>query len=209
MEPLLCARHWDRPWRRSDLAGKCLPCVVLPCQSREGRGDKHQVVLSAVMEINRKMQWCGWVGQQRLLLFFNINFFGCAASYSTWEPQASLWPMGSFAVALVEACGLLFPDQELNPGPMPGAQNLSCCTARAVPCPCHCPVPLLVTPWTIAHQFPLSVGFPSAEHWHGCCSFPSPGIFLTQGSNPSARHWQVDLLPPGRLGSPRAEQKLQ
>ena len=98
---------------------------MLPCRSREGRGDKHQVVLSAVIEINRKMQWCGWVGQRRLLLFFNINFFGCAASYSMWEPQASLWPMGSFAVALVEACGLLFPDQGLNPGPMPGAQNVS------------------------------------------------------------------------------------
>ena len=34
--------------------------------------------------------------------------------------------------------------------------------------------PTLVTPWTIAHQAPLSVGFPRQEYW-SVLPFPSPG----------------------------------
>ena len=33
---------------------------------------------------------------------------------------------------------------------------------------------LSVTPWTVAHQFPLSVGFSRQEYWSGL-PFPSPG----------------------------------
>ena len=32
----------------------------------------------------------------------------------------------------------------------------------------------LVTQWTIAHQVPLSMGFPRQEYWSGF-PFPSPG----------------------------------
>ena len=31
-----------------------------------------------------------------------------------------------------------------------------------------------VTPWTVAHQVPLSIGFSRQEHWSGL-PFPSPG----------------------------------
>ena len=31
-----------------------------------------------------------------------------------------------------------------------------------------------VTPWTVAHQAPLSIGFPRQEYWSGL-PFPSPG----------------------------------
>ena len=37
-----------------------------------------------------------------------------------------------------------------------------------------------VTPWTVAHQVLLSMGFPRQEYWSQL-PFPSPGIFLTQG----------------------------
>ena len=50
------------------------------------------------------------------------------------------------------------------------------------------------TPWTIAHQNPLSMGFLRQEYWNGL-PFPSLGVFLTQGSNPYLLHWQVDSLP--------------
>ena len=36
------------------------------------------------------------------------------------------------------------------------------------------PVQLFVTPWTMVHQIPLSMGFPRQEYWSGL-SFPSPG----------------------------------
>ena len=44
-------------------------------------------------------------------------------------------------------------------------------------------VQLFVTPWTVACQVPLSMGFSRREY---CCGlpFPSPGIFPTQGLNP-------------------------
>ena len=38
---------------------------------------------------------------------------------------------------------------------------------------------LSATPWTIAHQAPLSMEFSREEYWSGL-SFPSPGIFLTR-----------------------------
>ena len=48
-----------------------------------------------------------------------------------------------------------------------------------------------VTPWTVARQSPLSMGFPRKENWRGC-HFLLQGIFPTQGSNLHLPHWQVD-----------------
>ena len=60
-----------------------------------------------------------------------------------------------------------------------------------------------LTPWTAAHQAPLSVGFSRQEHWSGCHALLQ-GIFLTQGSNLHLLclwHWQahsLPLVPPGK-----------
>ena len=59
-------------------------------------------------------------------------------------------------------------------------------------------------PWTIARQAPLSVEFFRQEYWNELL-FPSPGIFLPQGSNLCLLHllhWQVDSLSLSHLGSP-------
>ena len=45
-------------------------------------------------------------------------------------------------------------------------------------------VRLFVTVWTVAHQVPLSIGFSKQEYWSGLPG-PPPGIFPTQGLNPS------------------------
>ena len=50
------------------------------------------------------------------------------------------------------------------------------------------------TLWNVAHQPPLSTGFPRQEYWSGL-PFPSPRDFLIQGSNLSLLHWQEDSLP--------------
>ena len=58
----------------------------------------------------------------------------------------------------------------------------------------------LRTPWTVAHQAPLSMGFPKQECWSGL-PFSSPGNPPTQGSNPGLLHCrqspalQADSLP--------------
>ena len=62
-------------------------------------------------------------------------------------------------------------------------------------------VQLFVTPWTVAHQAPLSMGFPRQEYWNGL-PLPPKGIFLTQGSILHLLHWQAGSLPLSHLGSP-------
>ena len=44
-------------------------------------------------------------------------------------------------------------------------------------------VRLSVTPWTVAHQAPLSMGFPRQEYWSGL-PFPSPGDLHNPGIKP-------------------------
>ena len=48
-------------------------------------------------------------------------------------------------------------------------------------------VRLFVTPWTVAHQAPLSMEFSSKKTGVGCY-FLLQGLFLTQGSNPGLPH---------------------
>ena len=43
--------------------------------------------------------------------------------------------------------------------------------------------PALVTPWTVACQAPLFVGFSRQEYWHGL-PFPTPGDFPNPGIKP-------------------------
>ena len=40
-----------------------------------------------------------------------------------------------------------------------------------------------VTSWTVAHQAPLSMGFPRQEYWSGL-SFPPPGDLPNPGTEP-------------------------
>ena len=48
---------------------------------------------------------------------------------------------------------------------------------------------LSATPWTVARQAPLSMGFPRQEYWSGQpLHSPGAGVFPTQGSNPRLLH---------------------
>ena len=50
---------------------------------------------------------------------------------------------------------------------------------------CFSRVRLFVTPWTVAHQAPLSVGFSRQEYWSGL-PFPSPGNLPNPESEPAS-----------------------
>ena len=57
-----------------------------------------------------------------------------------------------------------------------------------------------VTPWTVGHQGPLSMGFPGQEYWSGLL-FPSPGDLPDSGVEPRSPALQSDSLlsePPGK-----------
>ena len=47
-------------------------------------------------------------------------------------------------------------------------------------------VRLFATPWTVACQAPLSVGFSRQEHWNGLLC-PPPGVLPDPGMEPSSR----------------------
>ena len=51
-----------------------------------------------------------------------------------------------------------------------------------------------MTPWTIARQVPLSVGYSRQEYWSGL-PFPSPGDFPNPGIEPRSPALQADSLP--------------
>ena len=61
----------------------------------------------------------------------------------------------------------------------------------------------LCNPRTVACQAPLSMGFSRQEYWSGL-PFPSPGIFLTQGSNPGLPHCRQTLYPLSHQGNPHS-----
>ena len=54
-------------------------------------------------------------------------------------------------------------------------------------------VQLLATPWTVAHQAPLSLGFSRQEHWSGL-PFPTPGDLPDPGIK------SISLMPPAVAG---------
>ena len=58
----------------------------------------------------------------------------------------------------------------------------------------------LVTPWIVAHQTPLSMGFPREEYWRGL-SFPPPGDLLdpeTELKSPALAGGFFATEPPGK-----------
>ena len=61
-------------------------------------------------------------------------------------------------------------------------------------------VRLFATPWTVAHQAPLSMKFSRQEYWSGL-PYPPPGDLPDPGIEPSSPAWQVDSLPRSRLRS--------
>ena len=61
-------------------------------------------------------------------------------------------------------------------------------------------VRLFVTPSTVAHQAPPSMGFSRQEYWSGL-PFPSPGDLPDPGIEPRSPALQADALtsePPGK-----------
>ena len=69
-------------------------------------------------------------------------------------------------------------------------------------------VQLFVTPWTVAHQAPLSMGFSRQEYWSGL-PFLSPGNLPDPGIKPWSSALQVDSLATEAPGKPYKELVIQ
>ena len=59
----------------------------------------------------------------------------------------------------------------------------------------------IVTPWTVACQVPLSIGFSGQEWWSGL-PFPSPGDLPDPRIEPGSPTWQAGSLPSEPPGKP-------
>ena len=60
----------------------------------------------------------------------------------------------------------------------------------------------VVTPWTVARQAPLSMGFSRQEDWSGL-PFPSPEDLPDPGIEPRSSALHVDSLPFEPPGKPQ------
>ena len=58
-----------------------------------------------------------------------------------------------------------------------------------------------VTPWTVAYQALLSMGFPRQEYWSGL-PFPSPGDLPDPGSEPACSYLAGRFFTTELLGNP-------
>ena len=61
---------------------------------------------------------------------------------------------------------------------------------------------LFVTPWSVAHQAPLSMGFPWQEYWSGLPCTP-PGDLPNPGIELGSPALQADSLPAESPGKPK------
>ena len=63
-------------------------------------------------------------------------------------------------------------------------------------------VRLFATPWIVAYQASLSMGFSRQEYWSGL-PFPSPGDLPDPGIKPRSPALQADSLPSEPPGKPK------
>ena len=63
------------------------------------------------------------------------------------------------------------------------------------------PYPTLATPWTVARQGPLTMGFSRQEYWSRL-PFPSPGDLPNPGIEAGSPALQADSLPTELPGIP-------
>ena len=68
-------------------------------------------------------------------------------------------------------------------------------------------VQLSATPWTVARQAPLSMGFSRQEYWVGCHALlqgdlPDPGIETASLMSIGKLYWQTGSLPLAPPGKP-------
>ena len=63
-------------------------------------------------------------------------------------------------------------------------------------------VQFFVTPRSVAHQAPLSMGFSSKNTGVGCHAL-FQGTFPTLGSNLNLLHWQADSFTTEKTGKPK------
>ena len=110
-----------------------------------------------------------------------------AFTLRTWHhPVSSHWPIPVPALPIPSAVGV--------------CTILHCQLVKMKVTSLSC-VLLFSTPWTVAYQDPLSMGFSRQEYWCGL-PLPSPGDLPDPGIEPGSLTLQADTLPSESPGKP-------
>ena len=110
--------------------------------------------------------------------------------------MAGLWPSSKLSGWQVAACRGAAP---LAADSQKSSSEVACSGAEEVKL--LSPVRLFVTPWTVAYQASLSMGFSRQEYWSGL-PWPSPGDLPDPGIEPESPALQADALPSEPPGKP-------
>ena len=115
-------------------------------------------------------------------LIYKICWMGLTEN---WTKQKKGWLHRSKSIKIMQS-----ENHEISKGKKKSFNDMHACMhARSLQC-----VPLFVTPWTVAHQVPLSMGFSRQEYWSGL-PCPPPGDLPNPGIKP------VSLMSPMLTGS--------
>ena len=72
----------------------------------------------------------------------------------------------------------------------------------------HSLIQLSATPWSVAHQAPLSIEFSRQEYWRWVAISYSRGSSWQRDQTSVSSHWRAGSLPLNHLGSPQEEYSL-
>ena len=129
-------------------------------------------------------------------LLSHVQFFG-----TPWTIQPMEFSRPEYQSGYHSPLQGIFPTQVSNPGLLHCRRilyQLSHQKWSEVKSLSH--VPFFATPWTVAHQAPLSIGFSRQEYWSGL-PFPSPGDLPNPGIKPRS-HYRQTLYHLSHQGSP-------
>ena len=143
--------------------------------------------------------------------YISKKFCICVTSVGQWQVQRNGVCFPGWSSQFSDMLPIFLPLGEKDLGPWGGkSPRNSCIRLKSSDRPCVC-VPNCsvmshsVTPWTVAYQSPLSMGFPRQEYW-GVLPFPFPGGSSVPRDQTHASyvslHCQVDSLPLSHLWSP-------
>ena len=93
--------------------------------------------------------------------------------------------LGQVKISRMSCCWTASPGLELNTGGGGGGLVVKSCLT-------------LATPWTVAHQLPLSIRFSRQEYWNGL-PFSSPGTLPDPGIEPGSPLLQAVSFIIGRF----------
>ena len=115
-----------------------------------------------------------------------------------WCWYFGIFPWVVFFFLAMPICGIFVPRPAIEPEPWQWkCWVLSTGGGGLVAKLC----PTLTSPWTVACQTPLCMGFSKQEYWGGL-PFPSPGDLPDPGIKPGSPALQTDSLPTELCGKP-------